>query len=213
LTAASIAADLALMGRESFGGAPNDTRGTSDEGRTQFNIGRGYQGHVDSSGVLERVHGASWNTYLDRGSGGGAANQAAYTNAWARFPHRAGGGRMDGSPSSIDSILAWLAPGEHVIDANTTASLDRKYGRNWAKQLAQMVIPMQRPHFASGGRVDGGSSSDRATAMLGGNMKIIAVNDWKAAIKEAQKDDSFRTLIVDTVKGAAHEIGIGAING
>jgi methanogenic corrinoid protein MtbC1 len=44
-------------------------------------------------------------------------------------------------------------------------------------------------------------------------IKVITTTDWKAALKEAQNDDSFRTFIVDTVKGRAHEIGIGAVNG
>jgi hypothetical protein len=69
------------------------------------------------------------------------------------LPRRAGGGRMDGAPSNIDSILAWLAPGEHVIDAATTALLDRGYGSDWPQKLAQMVMPVGPPHFADGGRV------------------------------------------------------------
>jgi hypothetical protein len=170
---------------------------TGDEGHTVFN----FTPPTVDSGDAQYL--ADWASYVT--TAGGRAN-------WQNFPHRAGGGRMDGAPSNVDSILAWLAPGEHVIPADVTAAADRKFGRDWPEKLAQTVMPMAWPHFADGGRVGSSFSSSSSSRDGTQPIKIINVTDWKTAFKEAQKDDDHRTFIVDTIKGRAHEIGIGAVN-
>jgi hypothetical protein len=131
-------------------------------------------------------------------------------NSWvmghSQIPHGADGMRLPGAPSKTDSILAWLAPGEHVVDAYTTAQADRTYGRDWPAQLARNSVP----HFASGGRAGGGSSS--GTGRQPSMIKVINVIDMKSAAREALKDSDARVIIVDHVKGSAHEIGLGAVN-
>jgi hypothetical protein len=79
--------------------------------------------------------------------------------------------------------------------------------------IGKMLVSMPAMHFAEGGRATSSSSSP-SSSRGGGQapIKIIAVNDWKAALREARKDSDHQTFIIDTVKGAAHQIGIAPIN-
>jgi hypothetical protein len=121
------------------------------------------------------------------------------------------GGRVPGPASKSDTVLAWLSTGERVIPADQNILLEKSLGANWPSHFDNMSFPVQR-HFAGGGRVGASSSAGAGGGSIQVPIKIINVTDWKTALAEAQKDDSHRTFIVDTVRGAAHEIGIGAVN-
>ena len=148
-------------------------------------------------------------------SGGGppASKRAGHSANYWVFQD---GGLVDGPPSSVDNVLAMLATGEHVIQTPAVAWAERNFGPNFLKDINEMRIPMRATHFAGGGLV-GSSSPVNSSAGGSGSgqvlLKVIPVTDWKAALREARKDDDHRVFIVDTVKGAAHEIGIGAVNG
>jgi len=138
---------------------------------------------------------------------------AAQSTAWdlAHAPHGANGMRIPGPPSKSDTVPAWLSTGEQVIDAHTTAMLDRTFGRDWVHQLASMQIPIERPRFAAGGRVGGQSSAGGSERSAGaGRMKLVIVSDLKAAIREAQSEPEYHATIVNAVNGARHELGLPA---
>jgi hypothetical protein len=62
--------------------------------------------------------------------------------------------------------------------------------------------------------LDGPASSGSSVGLRSQQapIKINVFTDWKAAIRDARNESDFRSFIVDTIKGAAHEIGIGAVN-
>lgn len=137
------------------------------------------------------------------------ASIAAY-NLWATsLPHGATGMRLPGPPSRTDTMLAWLASGEQVIDAFTTQKLDHAYGPDWPHRLANMSVSV--PRFAAGGRVASQRSAAGGQVSGGsGRMKIVVVSDMNAAIAEKLREPEFQTTIINAVHGARHELGLPA---
>jgi hypothetical protein len=192
---------------------PNNP-GQGDEGLNRFRSGRWV---LDAEGGFSQVA-STFGTGGLPGQGSGAphittdpASILAY-NDWvmAHAPHGADGMRVPGPASNTDTLLAWLATGERVITADANLAMESRYGLDWDKHLAKMTIPIDRPHFAAGGRV-GAESSAGAGPPSGGRMKLVIVSDLKSAIREAQSEPEYQATIVNAVNGARHELGLPAM--
>jgi hypothetical protein len=192
--------DLALMASMSGMNDRAHTMGVSDEGHTVFNP-FGTNSYAQSAWARSQFAGQLAHPEI---------SALRMPGAWPTI-HGAGGGRIDGPPSTTDSLLAWLATGEYVIQSPAVERSKRVHGPNFLSSLNDMRVPIAQPHFDVGGRVGGGSSSAPAGASSMGNLKIVVIHDKKDLQAELMNDDAFRAIIIDTVKSARHEIGIGAV--
>jgi hypothetical protein len=221
----SQAANALMMWYQSMGGNPNNPP-VGDAGRDLFRSGSGridpdtgaivpvtltnagsrdsrwvFPSQSESAALGLSFSGQKFNDWLI------AHNPWFYT-----APHGADGMRLPGAPSHTDTMLAWLASGEQVSSATDTLFIDRILGgHDWAERLANLQIPVAGPHFAAGGRLGGGAQDSIGAAINSGqggiNIKVIPVTDWRAALKEREKDPDHRTFIVDTVNTYHHRLG------
>lgn len=118
------------------------------------------------------------------------------------------GGRTPGAPSMIDTLPALLAAGEVIINAQATSALDRRLGRGWENAVNDMRFD-SAPGFAGGGRAGGGVQvASRTETGEAAAPRIIVVNDWNAAVREAMQSSEGRAIIVNSVDGSLSELGL-----
>jgi hypothetical protein len=132
---------------------------------------------------------AAWKAKQGNSSWGPWGNPSAEV-----IPHGADGLRIPGPPSRSDTIPAWLSTGEEVVPADTTALLDRKFGRDWAHNLANMRFDIERPHFASGGRANSSSSAPSSAAVSGGDVHVYIFDDFRKAQKAFHESPEGRKI-------------------
>jgi hypothetical protein len=171
----------------SMGGNPNDMAGTGDEGHTR---NPGQIGHLDELGLYEQTG------LIDPNYRSNLQLYRALVYGSHRAPHGATGLRLPGAPSRTDTMLAWLASGEQVIDAFTTQKLDRSFGPDWPHRLQTLQLDL--PRFASGGRAGAASTANRNSQIGNGaaasDVHVFIFNDEREAIRRFQESPAQRKI-------------------
>lgn len=222
--AASRAQDLALMASQADGGAANFTGNTGDEGHNIFGRGSRVHGFIEPGddtittllGGIETVFG---NPYVHPGPSstadvlqGSGLSRGQFNALWlqANVGHHAEGGRMPGAPSRVDSILAMLANGEHVIKADDTAGIDQLLGRDFLEDpFRNLQLLINRPRFAEGGRAGGGGGASFADSA--GGRPVIINHAFFTDMREAMQwleDSEGEKWFVNMAQRTAHQTGL-----
>jgi hypothetical protein len=133
----------------------------------------------------------------------GLSFDANKNNAWLiahnpwfydAIPHGASGMRLPGSPSGTDSMLAWLAPGEHVIDAFTTAKYDSFFGgQHWTTDLLKNMS-VNIPRLATGGRAGGATTSTSSQEQPVIDVHVYNFTDLREAQRSYQDSPHARKV-------------------
>nr|MDQ3314789.1 hypothetical protein [Verrucomicrobiota bacterium] len=145
------------------------------------------------------------------GMGGTYLAQAIRQGMGKSFKKHADGGRIPGPASSTDNLLAMLATGEHVINADATAWADRVIGRNFLDDLNSRRIPVQMG-YAEGGRVSGqpgGASVSSDARGRSPEVHIYNFTDRDKLRKALLESPEGQKVIVDTIEGSRIDLGFG----
>lgn len=110
--------------------------------------------------------------------------------------HRAGGGEIDGpGPKGKDSVLALVAPGEHVL---TDKEVDRLGGQGEVYRLRRQIMAGNLPKFAAGGALPSsrnlaGIADPSYSGRYGVTLDALGgllgfVRDLQSSARDASKD-------------------------
>ncbi len=166
-----------------------------------------YAGNADTGGAtgwdfqkggLQSRMSGSWGSAMSSFLGGLALSAmgsggSGYALGSITMKHLAGGMRLPGAPSKIDTIPAMLAEGEVVLPSDTVALLDSRLNRGWEKHLKDYVYEMPSPtlRMAAGGRASGGASANtsRSRRETRPIFNVAIFDDRRAAQKWLQSAD------------------------